>query len=958
MKKRIFLLTIILILSMTCIIYASDNTFQAIEKSESFKKWESSATESDNYYILPRYSNIEFKDSIKRSRYNNLFEAKLANLGSSYNSSDTIPFVVKNQRLTSSCWSFAFTSLLEGNWYKNSSTSKEFSPMHIEYYTTNMFKRNLDGGGNAYLALAYSTSGNGPVLEENMPMSEVYNESSSPVLTPVENVNLDRLLDSTVSDANFLPSIHKTYDGGSIQYTDGGTTSYSTEEVTAMRDLIKEAIKNNGGISASMYMDVTVDAENNYTTTYYNKDTYAYYCDSSSVIENHNAVIVGWDDNYSKDNFNEGHRPANDGAYIVLNSYGNQFGDNGYIYVSYDDCVIENNLVTVENIDEIDYDKIYQYDPLGDNNVIQVNGSSSGYAANVFSRDASKSEYLNEVGISLFATQGIEIYLNPASADFESAKLVASTEPLEAGYHTIKLATPQKLTGDKFVVIVKYINQEGVFIPIECNLTESGFTSVSNFFDTATANDGESFISTDGETWHDVNGLQLQNFTLKNTNTCIKAFTTYSDEPINVNVESVSLDKNNLDLKVGNSDTLVATVLPENATNKNVTWSSSDDTIAKVEDGTVTAIAPGEATITVTTVDGNKTATCDVTVSESDVEDPVIHVEDVVLTPANLEISVGGESLLDVGIVPSNATNKKVIWASEDPNIATVNNGLVTGISIGETIITATSEDGNKIGKCNVFVSEPTTVIPIEGISVSPKTLDLEIYQSAQLEVRITPENATFPLVDWSSSDDEIAYVDATGKVTARSTGTATITATSEDGKISDSCIVTVTENNTIYVEDISVNPKTLELETGKQRSLEITFTPINATNKNVTWTSSDESVATVNSEGIITALKEGTTTITVTTEDGNKTDSCELTVIKKQDNPDDIYDDDNNNVNIDDDNNNNNNSNNSNNDNNNIYRPSRLPDAGKAMYVIIFVVVTVFGIVAFIKYKRYKNIK
>ena len=162
-------------------------------------------------------------------------------------------------------------------------------------------------------------------------------------------------------------------------------------------------------------------------------------------------------------------------------------------------------------------------------------------------------------------------------------------------------------------------------------------------------------------------------------------------------VTGVSLSLNTLTLDVGDSETLNATVQPDNATNQNVTWSSNNAEVATVENGVVTAIGEGETTITVTTKDGCKTATCIVTVT--------VPVTGVKLNKETLELFTDGSETLTATVEPGNATNKNVTWSSSDETIATVdNNGTVTAVGAGEATITVTTEDGSKTATCQVTV--------------------------------------------------------------------------------------------------------------------------------------------------------------------------------------------------------------------------------------------------------------
>ena len=170
-----------------------------------------------------------------------------------------------------------------------------------------------------------------------------------------------------------------------------------------------------------------------------------------------------------------------------------------------------------------------------------------------------------------------------------------------------------------------------------------------------------------------------------------------------VPVQSVSLDKTTLDLNVGEDITLVATVLPSNADDKTVTWSSSNTAVATVSStGKVTAVAAGEAVITVTTTDGNKTATCTVTVTN-----PAVPVQSVSLDKTTLDLNVGENATLVATVLPENADDKTVTWTSSNTAVATVDaTGKVTAVAAGEAVITVTTTDGGKTATCSVKVND------------------------------------------------------------------------------------------------------------------------------------------------------------------------------------------------------------------------------------------------------------
>ena len=178
-----------------------------------------------------------------------------------------------------------------------------------------------------------------------------------------------------------------------------------------------------------------------------------------------------------------------------------------------------------------------------------------------------------------------------------------------------------------------------------------------------------------------------------------------SDDDGDVSVTGVSLDRPSAELEVGGTLTLKATIEPANATNSNVSWSSSDVKVATVENGTVTAVAAGTAVITVTTADGGKEASCTITVKEKASEGNV-SVTGVSLDKTSAELKVGGTLTLTATVAPTNATNQNVSWNSSAENVATVANGTVTAVAVGTAVITVKTEDGEKEATCTITVKE------------------------------------------------------------------------------------------------------------------------------------------------------------------------------------------------------------------------------------------------------------
>ena len=283
----------------------------------------------------------------------------------------------------------------------------------------------------------------------------------------------------------------------------------------------------------------------------------------------------------------------------------------------------------------------------------------------------------------------------------------------------------------------------------------------------------------EGKTLTIPEGVTLtNNGTIINKGDITKNGTIEGNQPI-VPVTGVTLDKTSLTLTEGDTDTLTATVAPANATNKTVIWSSSDTSVATVENGKVTAVGKGDATITVTTVEGSFPATCTVTVK--------VPVTEVSLNQTTMDLKVGESGELTATVEPADATNKNVAWTSSNESVATVDaNGNVTAVSEGTAIITVTTADGNKTATCTVNVKS----VPVESVTLNKTSLSLTEGESAQLTATVMPENATNKAVTWTSSDQSIATVDADGTVKAVKAGTATITATA--GEAEATCIVTV----------------------------------------------------------------------------------------------------------------------------------------------------------------------
>ena len=282
----------------------------------------------------------------------------------------------------------------------------------------------------------------------------------------------------------------------------------------------------------------------------------------------------------------------------------------------------------------------------------------------------------------------------------------------------------------------------------------------------------------------------------------------------------------------------------------------------------------------------SKSSTAILTVEQQGRKGSYVPLTAVALSETSIEITEGETRQLKPVFTPADASNQNVTWKSSSDAVATVSSdGLVTAVQEGTATITVTTEEGGKTATCQVTVKKK--VIPVTSISLDKTALTLTEEETCQLTATIDPADATNQNVTWTSDDTAVATVSSDGLVMAVQAGTATIMVTTEDGGKTATCRVTV-KMKEIPVTDVFLDYAEATLTEGDTLQLTATISPADATNQNVSWESSDTFVATVSQEGLVTAVQEGTATITVTTEDGGLTASCLVTVIKEESGDDD----------------------------------------------------------------------
>ncbi len=334
-------------------------------------------------------------------------------------------------------------------------------------------------------------------------------------------------------------------------------------------------------------------------------------------------------------------------------------------------------------------------------------------------------------------------------------------------------------------------------------------------------------------------------------------------------VTGISLDRTAVELKPGETHQLKATVLPENASDAGVTWYSDKEGVATVsQSGLVTAVGAGEVTVHAVTSDGGKMASCLVTVR--------IPVKGITLSTASETLYVGDSPLsVSATVYPADATEMSLEWSSTDSKVASVIQGaglnaVINPLKPGTATITVSTKDGGFTAKCTVTVKQH-----VSSVSVNKKELSLYVGGSESLTATVLPSDASDKSVTWTSSNAAVAGVSADGKVTANKAGTAVVTVKTVDGGCQATCTVTVKQ----HVSSVSVNKKELSLYVGGSESLTATVLPSDASDKSVTWTSSNAAVAGVSADGKVTANKAGTAVVTVKTVDGGCQATCTVTV-------------------------------------------------------------------------------
>ena len=662
-KIIIFSLIAFLIFILFGKVYAADSLEINDELySENYKEWLKLPEEERKNTMMPQMFNIPYKKENTSSennywtnQYNDLVKALSEDLDY-YNLSDDIDITVKDQGYTGECWAFSITSILETTVSKLTGQASEiFSPRHIDYSTLSKFSdteidnnviRDVGSGGNFFIGSGYLARGSGPVLEKDMP---VVVDKKEGLINSSEIQGKEVQL--RVKDIEWFPSINKKYSSDGITYNDG-INQLTETEVEEIRDEVKEHILTKGAVFGGVPGALSGN---------YNPETFAYYSTDDPL--GHAVTIVGWDDNFPKENFLESNRPLHDGAWIVLNSYGTEnnavykdltasYGEgyDGYFYVSYDDAIIETSMGGVNEVSDVDYDNIHQYDDVGVTSAVE---GTSGVTIGATFDKPEKKEYLNEIGLFIFEEQYVSVLYSSGNTN----KVITERQKVHAGFNTIELTSPIELT-DSYDILVVFESLNGtdnVIVPIEYNDYENGNNMGAIQFNPDIS----------GKTYVLLGNVKSP---YEDRDFCIKAFTT-EEYRQTIEPESITLNKTGkITMNVNSTEKLIATILPENANSKTgITWKSSNTSVAEVSNtGEITAKSAGETVITATTENG-KIAELEVKVINEDEIALDINTED------NVKYIVGNEKLFSVQLINIPDSEKENVNISlSDTSIAEI----------------------------------------------------------------------------------------------------------------------------------------------------------------------------------------------------------------------------------------------------------------------------------------------
>ena len=660
------------------------------------------------------------------------------NLPTSYNAYEEglLP-ALRNQGSEGACWAFAAIGAIEVDLIHDELADPDIdvSELYLTYYATHLYEPTKGDNGDTitYSGLNWLNFGG----YDLMAIRTLANQMGPTVESEAEYEE----------GASFTP-----YSDTPNVYQMTGAYLISGTDQTA----IKQAILDHGSVMTGMYSKQSLY----YKAQKADGSGNAYYSNDWNKANNHAVMIVGWDDDFSRENFKDGKQPSQNGAWLVRNSwwdpdaehdYGDEYEYSGYFWISYEDAGIRRGNVTAFDADDYLYASVYAHD--------QTIAPEGYYTLD--KKEATVSQTFVMEADEVIEAVGFETDNDNVQADIT---LVANGQTATAslltgslGFYLVKLNQPLAVESQTEVTLSIHL-AASEYLTILCEIPEQ-----------------EVIRGTDGTmTWNpQCDGFQIDGEDYSG-DARMKLYTR-SVAPTSVSVPS------SLTLQGTSSAALSATVLPEDATTKWVSWSSSNTSVATVDrNGKVTACGVGKCTVTATTVNG-LTANCQVKVTE-------VKPASITLDPTSLTLATNTSGQLRATVLPENAIDKSVTWSSTDKSVATVDqSGNVKAVAVGQCTIKAKTVNG-LTATCLVTVTYPHP----SSVALSAASLTIDEGGTASLTATVSPANAADRSVSWSSSNTAVATVDAGGKVKGLHDGTAVITVRTNDGGLTATCTVTV----------------------------------------------------------------------------------------------------------------------------------------------------------------------
>ncbi|WP_143088274.1 Ig-like domain-containing protein [Acetitomaculum ruminis] len=801
---------------------------------------------------------ISFKASALPDTYNSLDEGKIKS-------------TINDQGKRQICWAFSSIAAIEASMLSNSAEFSGVSPDSINLSELTLaylvYNRNvndplgltkgdystlnktsfLDVGGNSiYAALALST-GEGP-----------YNESDDPVdfSTIKDVVNYTKTADyQTLLTSLEEFSKQNAYVNKLARIKD----SYWMSAVDC--DEVKNAIMEYGAVDVGIYYEIT-NISNVYDSV---NNSYFYKGDKEA---NHEVVIVGWDDDFPRENFVN--MPEDNGAWICKNSWGTYNTDaDGLFYVSYYDSAFtrENNTAVCFSMESADkYDNVYQYD--GTINTSFLYKDSNAKFANIYTASSGADfEKLEAVTFALYSTNtdySIDVYTNLLGNTPDSGTLVASANTSGTatfkGIHTITLNNPVSIEKDSKYAIVITLSKSGYKdnkVGLYADKSQNSTIITKN-----TVSKNQSFMYNNAH-WYDLstNGSSAR----------IKALTNDANASLDNKAISFYLSDTEKTMEINNSFNLsIINQEPADAC-ETYEFTSSDTTVAKVDsNGNVSAVGLGEAIITVKAVNGNIEKVCHVYVVNRILTDFKLNKESLdMLAGETFELKVSSKT-------PSNAGDN-FVFSSSDTSVATVNekSGLITAVTTGSATIFCMAKASGLVRSCLVTVSE--NVITDFTLSESDKEIDLG--ETFTLSIKEWTPLAAKGNYSFKSEDNTVATVTSKGLVKGTGAGTTQITVTEEKSGLEKSCNVKVSK---VLITEFTLSSESKEIYTNQTFTLSVASKTPATASETFKFSSSNPSVATVDEDtGLVKGVSAGDAIITVTGQDSGLSRTCNVKVNK-----------------------------------------------------------------------------